>query len=281
MWAGPFGPAAQRETRNETDIMRKSLLFVLALGASLAAQQPAQTPRSLAPIDLTGNWVSIVTEDWRFRMVTPPKGDYASVPLNAAARAIADKWDPAKDEADGNACKSYGAANIMRVPGRLHISWQDDNTLKIETDAGQQTRLLHFGASAAAASAEPSWQGYSEATWEFAGGRNPAAGGGRGGAGGGGGRGGAAPAPPRGGSLKVVTTRLKEGYLRKNGVPVSENAVVTEYFDRHDESDGSNWFTVTTVVNDPKYLQQDFITSTHFKKEADASKWFPSPCKAR
>jgi len=74
---------------------------------------------------------------------------------------------------------------------------------------------------------------------------------------------------------------LKEGYLRKNGVPVSENAVVTEYFDRHDETDGTNWFTVTTVVSDPKYLAQDFITSTHFKKEPDASKWFPSPCKAR
>ena len=264
--------------------MRKTLFFVTAFSAlaiSLAAQPPAQTPRSLAPIDLTGNWVSIVTEDWRFRMVTPPKGDYASVPLNAAARAVADKWDPAKDEAEGNACKSYGAAAIMRVPGRLHISWQDDNTLKIETDAGQQTRLLHFTGTPGG---DPSWQGYSAASWEFAGGRNPAAAAGRGGGGGGGGaggRGGAAPAPPRGGSLKVVTTRLKEAYLRKNGVPVSENAVVTEYFDRHDETDGTSWFTVTTVVSDPKYLQQDFITSTHFKKEADASKWFPSPCKAK
>jgi len=265
----------------------------IALGASLAAQQPAPgTPRGLAPIDLTGNWVSIVTEDWRFRMVTPPPKDYASVPLNAAARAIADKWDPAKDEAEGNACKSYGAANIMRVPGRLHISWQDDQTLKIETDAGQQTRLLHFipstGAAQPAASVEPSWQGYSVAEWEFAGGRGGAPGGGRGGGGGGagggrgaGGPGAGAPPPPRGGSLKVVTTRLKEGYLRKNGVPYSENTVVTEYFDRHDETDGSSWFTVTTVVDDPKYLAQNFITSTHFKKEADASKWFPSPCKAR
>ena len=255
--------------------MRKSLFFVLAVGAlgmSLAAQAPAPgTPRALAPIDLAGNWVSIVTEDWRFRMVTPPAKDYASVPLNAAARAIADKWDPAKDEADGNACKSYGAANIMRVPGRLKISWDNDTTLKIETDAGQQTRLLHF---AGTPSGEPSWQGYSVATWE------PARGGGGGGRGGGGG-GGAAPAPPRGGSLKVVTTRLKEGYLRKNGVPVSENATVTEYFDRHSETDGSEWFTVTTIVDDSKYLAQNFITSTHFKKEPDASKFSPSPCKAR
>jgi hypothetical protein len=267
-------------------MIRRLLISVCAasgFGIAAFAQAPAQTPRALQPIDLAGNWVSIVTEDWRFRMVTPPPKDYASVPLNAAARAIADKWDPAKDEAEGNACKSYGAASIMRVPGRLHISWQDDTTLKIETDAGQQTRLLRFGGTP---SGEPSRQGYSAAEWEFAGGRGPGAGRGGPGGGGGGGRGAGgpgagAPPPPRGGSLKVVTTRLKEGYLRKNGVPYSENAVVTEYFDRHDEADGSNWFTVTTIVDDPKYLAQNFITSTHFRKEPDASKWFPAPCKAK
>jgi hypothetical protein len=269
-----------------------AVVFALGLlGRSIAAQQPAAAPgtaRAIAPIDLTGNWVSIVTEDWRFRMVTPPKGDYASVPLNAAARAVADAWDPAKDTAAGNACKSYGAAAIMRVPGRLHISWQDDTTLKIETDAGTQTRLLHFTGTPGG---DPSWQGYSAAVWEIAGGFGGGGGGGRGApapapaggtvtppAGGPGrGRGGA---PPRGGSLKVVTTRLKEGYYRKNGVPYSENAVVTEYFDRHSETNGDEWFTVTTIVDDPKYLAQSFITSTHFKKEADASKWYPTACKA-
>src|SRR5207342_3153906 len=181
--------------------MRRVLLIAIAVGAlgvAVRAQAPAPgTARALSPIDLTGNWVSIVTEDWRFRMVTPPPKDYASVPLNAAARAVADKWDPAVDEAAGNACKSYGAGNIMRVPGRLHISWQDDATLKIETDAGQQTRLLHFTGTPGG---EPSWQGYSAATWELAG----AAGGGRGNApaaaggtaqGGAAGRG--APPPPR------------------------------------------------------------------------------------
>jgi hypothetical protein len=265
--------------------MRRVLLVAVALGAvgvSALAQAPAPgTPRALSPIDLTGNWVSIVTEDWRFRMVTPPKGDYASVPLNGAARAVADKWDPAADEAAGNACKSYGAGNIMRTPGRLHISWQDDTTLKIETDAGQQTRLLHFTGTPGG---DPSWQGYSQANWEMAGG-NPFGGGGGGGRGGGGGGGrgaaGGPPPAPRGGSLKVVTTRLKEGYLRKNGVPYSENATVTEYFDRHSESNGDEWFTVTTIVDDPKYLAQSFITSTHFKKEPDASKWYPGPCKAK
>src|SRR5205085_5575288 len=146
--------------------------LAIALMATLSAQrggppQPPRSPREGAPVDLTGYWVSLVTEDWRWRMVTPLKGDSASVPLNQAGKKITNEWDPAKDEAAGNQCRSYGAAAIMRVPGRLHISWQDDTTLKIETDAGTQTRLLHFGGTP---SGEPSWQGYSVAVWEMAGG---------------------------------------------------------------------------------------------------------------
>ena len=137
-------------------------LRLLAQRGDAPPPAPPASPRAAAPIDLTGYWVSVVTEDWRFRMVTPPKGDYASVPLNAEARRVADTWDPAKDEASGNACKSYGAANIMRVPGRLHITWQDDTTLKVETDAGTQTRLFRFGESRAASGAA-GWQGASAA----------------------------------------------------------------------------------------------------------------------
>ena len=249
------------------------LVASLAVPAGLAAQGGARggqgpatpaTPKASAPIDLTGYWVSIVTEDWAWRMVTPRKGDYASLPLNDEGRRVADAWNPSKDEESGNQCKAYGAAHIMRVPGRLRITWDGDQTLKIETDAGQQTRMLQFGSSQPP-SGEAGWQGHSIATWEVAGGRGP------------GGRGGP---PPRGGSLKVVTTRMKSGYLRKNGVPYSESALVTEYFDRHAESNG-DWFTVTTIVEDPKYLLQPFITSTDFKKEPDGSKWHPVPCTAR
>ncbi|HYR84842.1 MAG TPA: hypothetical protein VE422_12250 [Terriglobia bacterium] len=239
-------------------------------GQAPPAEQAPRTPQASAPIDLTGWWVSIVTEDWRFRMVTPPKGDYASVPLNPEGRRVADTWDLAKDDASGNQCKPFGAASIMRVPGRLHITWQDPNTVKIETDAGTQTRLLHFG-EGQPPGGEPTWQGYSAATWE---GRPQ-----RGGPGGAG-RGGANLGPaaaPQGGSLKVVTTRMRPGYLRKNGVPYSENALMTEYFDRHSDY-GSEWFTVTTIVNDPKYLTDEFITSTHFRKEPDGSKFSPGPC---
>jgi hypothetical protein len=241
--------------------------------------QPPSAARTIAPLDLTGYWVSIVTEDWRYRMVTPKKGDYPSVPLNAAARRAADGWDPAKDEASGDACKSYGVGNIMRVPGRVHITWQDDNTIKIETDAGTQTRLLHFGDTAQPPGGDAGWQGYSVARWEIAGPQR------RGGLGG-------APPPPegrgrapgapaaRGGSLKVVTTHMKAGYLRKNGVPYSQNAIITEYFDRHTEANGDRWFTVTTIVDDPTYLNEPFITSSHFRQEPNAARWRPSPCTA-
>ena len=230
-------------------------------GGRGAPAGPPPTPRAAAAFDPTGYWVSVVTEDWRFRMVTTPKGDYASVPLNAEARKVADAWDPAKDEAAGNQCKAYGAAGLMRVPGRLHITWENDTTLRIDTDAGTQTRMLRFGNPQPPAG-EPTWQGDSVARWEVA------AGGGRG-------------APPRGGSLKVVTTHLKPGYLRKNGVPYSANTTLTEYIDRTNEPNGDSWLIVTTTVDDPQYLTQPFITSTHFKKEPDGSKWRPTPCTAK
>jgi hypothetical protein len=126
---------------------------------------PPQSAQQAAPIDLTGYWVSVVTEDWRWRMATPPKGDYQSLPLNQAARKVADAWDLAKDDAAGLQCKPYGAGNIMRQPGRLHITWQDENTLKVEFDAGTQTRLFYFGAPPAASGAK-TWQGTSTAAWE-------------------------------------------------------------------------------------------------------------------
>lgn len=230
-------------------------------------QGPAKT---IAPIDLTGYWVSIITEDWRFRMITPPKGDTEGVPLNQAGQKLAATWDPAKDEAAGEQCKSYGAPAIMRVPGRFHITWVDDNTLKIEADAGKQTRVLHFS-SVPAPKEAPSLQGYSSAEWVFA----------LGGRAGRGGEGQPGAASQRGGSLKVTTTNLKPGYLRKNGAPYSANATVTEWWDLLHETDGSTWVIVKTIVTDPTYLNRPFVTSTNLRKQNDASGWTPSACEAR
>ena len=231
--------------------------------------QPPASPRAAAPIDLTGFWVSIVNEDYRWRMITPPKGDYASVPLTEEGRKIADTWDPTKD----GRCEAYGAGGLMRMPTRLRVTWESDTVLKIETDAGQQTRRLLFDKSQPAPSAR-SLQGFSLAEWQRP---APAPGGG---GGGNVGRGGAPPTGPApGSSLKVVTTQLRPGWLRRNGVPYSENASVTEYVDRFAAPNGDEWLVVTTVVSDPKYLNQDFVTSSHFKREPDGARWSPSPCK--
>jgi hypothetical protein len=229
----------------------------ISAGAQARGQARPAEPKAAAPIDLTGYWVTLITEEWRWRMVTPPKGDYASIPMTAAAKAVADKWDPAKDEAAGEQCKGYGAAAIMRMPGRLHITWEDNNTLRIDTDTGTQTRLLHFGQTAPA-DAMPTWQGYSVAKWDFAAGRGST-----------------------GGQLNVMTTKMRPGYLRKNGVPYSANAVLTEYFNRIAEENGDEYLVVTTIVDDPMYLNQTFVTSTHYKKLPDATGWNPTPCSAK
>jgi hypothetical protein len=194
-------------------------------------------------------------------MVTPAKGEYRRIPASPAALPLINAWDPAADERAGNACKSYGAAAIMSVPTRLHITWQDADTLRIETDAGTQTRLLHFVPAASASvsasastSGPPSWQGQSIATWERATG------------------------PDGGGSLRVVTSNLRAGYLRKNGVPYGERATLTEHFDITTLPDGGKLLLVTSIVEDPVYLTGPYVVSPHFKKETDGSKWEPTPC---
>lgn len=266
--------------RSERRRTSASLLLaaVFALGASVGASAQAargaqvpdtRTPRVISPIDLTGYWVSVVTEDWRFRMIVPDKGDYASVPITAEGRKVADTWDPSKDQASGNQCKSYGAAALMRVPGRLHISWDNDNTLRVDTDSGTQTRLFHFGGMAPQGMAAD-WQGYSVASWEGLPLRPVFVGPGQ--------ENGEGKAPE--GYLKVMTTHLRPGYLRKNGVPYSANAVLEEYFDSFKEQNGDTWLVVTTIVTDPQYLILPFVTSSHFKKLSGAVGWDPTPCRA-
>jgi hypothetical protein len=220
----------------------------------------------MAPADLTGYWEAIVVEDWRYRMLPPIKyqeqprlGERVGIPMNAEARRAALAWDPAKDEAAGDQCKAYGAPNIMRIPGRIHITWLDDQTLKLETDAGTQTRTFEF----AVPKTQPGgWQGVSRALWDVIPGGRGAAG-------------------LLSGSLKVVTSQMKAGYLMKNGIPYSTNTVVTEYYDRIDEPNGDSYLLITTTVEDPTYLTDAYLTSTHFKKQADATGWNPSPCTAR
>jgi hypothetical protein len=226
----------------------------------------APAARTIAPKDLTGTWVSVVAEHWHLRMLMPPRGEFALVPVNAEARRLAMAWDPAK-EPPADACKGYGAAAIMTVPSRLHIHWADDNTLQIDIDSGTQTRLLHFNAGAPPAGRPAAWQGYSVAQWEGIPDRELRA------------RTVTSPVDVRGG-LMVVTTRMRAGYLRKNGVPYSENARMEEHFDRFTEPNGDNWVVIDSILMDPQYLTQPYVTSNAFKKIPDRQGWDPTPCRA-
>jgi hypothetical protein len=243
----------------------------LAFAPALVAQFPGPPPgppkpaKAMAPIDLTGYWVSIVSEDWRFRMISAPKGDFSGVPLNPAGQKIAKEWDPAKDEAAGNQCKAYGAVGVMRLPTRLHITWQDDNTLKVEADNGTQTRLLHFG-GVQPPNGPPTLQGFSIAQWH--------------GSAGGVGYFGTAFDPAKGGSLEVNTSHLAAGYIRRNGVPYSDKTTMQEFFDVIKEPE-ADWIVLKTIVSDPVYLFRTMVYSTHFRKQPDAAGWKPSTCYAR
>jgi len=243
-----------------------AVVLVLAAPVSLRAQRggrgaaPPPTPQASSAVDLTGYWVSVIVEDWKWRMVTPKKGVFEGVPLNEEGRKVGMSWDPARDEAAGEQCRAYGAGNFMRLPGRLHITWQDATTLKVERDYGMQTRLFQFGGGAA--NEPPSWQGHSVASWTQPPGR---------------GRGGTAS----GGSLKVVTTNLRPGYVRKNGAPYSARAVVTEYYDINTLPSGDQWMTVTTRVEDPEYFVRHYLTTSDFLKLPNNTGWTPTPCSAR
>lgn len=263
--------------------------MLLALPGQLPAQAggqrggPPPAPKANAPIDLTGYWVSVITEDWHVRMLTAPKGDFGSgtnveglpfggggnIPYNTEGTNLGKAWDPAKDEAEGNPCKGYGAGGVMRLPGRLHITWEDDYTLKVETSAGTQIRYWRFARpqgqggqpqTQPAPAGPASWQGNSIAEWIVLGGRGDWT---------------------RGGNLKVVTTGLKPGYYWKNGMPYSDKTTITEHYRVTKEPNGDVWLNMSLMSEDPTYLREPWISTYHFKKEADGSKWKPTPCSAR
>ena len=241
-------------------------LASIAANVSAVAQPPpgppdTRSPRERASIDITGQWVAVVNEDWRWRMVTPPVGDTASLPVNERARAAAAAWDLERDRAEGALCKAFVGPGLMRQPTRIRIDWEDGDTLRLDFDAGRQVRRFEFTPQPPA---ERSRQGYSEAQW-FRQTQSRGVFGAR--------------TPPEGGSLVVRTTQLTGGYLRPNGVPFSERATVKEFFSTFTLPGGAGaWLVVTTVVSDSEYLTTELVMSTQFKKEASRGAWNPRPC---
>ena len=263
--------SAWRKSRRLALVLAGVLTGLSGLGGAPALAQDGVRPTGRAAMppdqDPTGYWVSVVTQHWHYRMRMPPRGDSAKIPMSAEGQRIFDVWDPLADEANGEACRAYGAGNIMRIPGRLHIHWADDTTLQIDTDSGTQTRLLQFALDVPAQQVEPSWQGRSVAGWA---GREGAPEGDR-----------YAdqndPDAPR--YLVAVTTRLRPGYLLKNGVPYSGSTRLEEYFHTFTEPNGDTWLVVNTIITDPEYLARPHVTSNQFRKLPDDSGWNPTPCR--
>jgi hypothetical protein len=238
-------------------------LSVAAATPSAVAQPPpdTRTPRERALFDITGQWVAVVNEDWRWRMLTPPVGDTASLPLNERGRAAAAAWALERDRAEGALCRAFAGPGLMRQPTRIRIDWEDGDTLRLEFDAGRQVRRFEF---APRAPAEPSLQGYSEAQW-FRQTQSRGVFGGR--------------TPAEGGSLVVRTAQLTGGYLRPNGVPFSARATVKEFFNTFTlPGDSGTWLVVTMVVSDPELLTTELVLSSQFKKEGGRAGWDPRPC---
>ena len=249
--------------------------------------------RGSAPVDLTGYWVAVVSEDWRHRMATPRKGDYESLPLNAEGRRSRGRLGPRADNAAGLSARPTASAASCASPARLHITWQDDN------DPARRVRRGHANAASAASIAAAQPDGEQDLAGPLARRMAEAAG----------------PRPARGpradrqqhgtdragrrrpraarrtctapaalnegGSLRVATTHFREGYLRKNGVPYSENAAITEYFHRLPTAAERRTVGCSSSpsIEDPKYLNEPFYTSTHFKLEPNGQKWRPTPCR--
>jgi hypothetical protein len=228
---------------------RCSLVIVFLLASSQLFAAQGESAREAALIDLEGYWVSVASEDWRFRMVDAPKGVYSGLTLNAEGRRVGDSRDAEFDRANGRECLAYGAPSLMRMASRFQITWEDDDTLRIDSDYGSQTRLLHFGDAPPGA---PSLQGYSKAQWIMA--------------------------PDGGGNLKVITTNLSDGYLRKNGAPYSSETTLTEYINVHTMANGDRWINITTEVDDPIYFSAPLVHSTDLKQLPNRRGWNPTAC---
>lgn len=242
--------------------------FLAGVASRPAAQQPPggrgqtapQSARATATIDVAGTWVSVITEEWVSRMVTPRKGYVrgGGIHLTPEGTKLTNMWDPARDEAAGEQCKGYGAVGVTRLPGKVRLTWQGESALKAEFEAGNQVRLFQFGA-ASSPSGPPSWQGNSVAQWERA----------------------VTGPGQRAGNLKVMTTNLRPQYARKNGLPISGNARLTEYLHVLEAPTGDLWLSWIGELDEPLYYLEPYHYSWQFKKVADNSSWNPEPCSTR
>jgi hypothetical protein len=192
-------------------------------------------PPAFAQVDLSGEWGQKVHEDLPERGHGPEIGDYTGLPINDQARARADAWTAEKWTMPEHECEPHPADYAPRGPGSMRI-WADMNPLSFDITAWhtelnwmQPLRTIYMDHRPhPSEDAPPTWQGFSTGEWS-------------------------------GDMLKVTTTHLKEGWIRRNGLPRSDRATMTEYYIRH-----GDYFTLVTMVQDPVYFTEPFVRTSNW-----------------
>jgi hypothetical protein len=210
-----------------------SVLVVFAFAARPACAQN----------DLSGEWANLLHEDVNHRNDAigggPRIGDYAGLPINAAARARADAWDAAIYTLPEHQTIFAPAQYWARGGGNMRIQKVvDDDTQQLiaykiyraAAGAGIIRMIWMDGREHPPEYAAHTWQGFSTGRWE-------------------------------GAMLTVKTTHVKEGWIQRNGVPSSDRATVTEHIVRHGDV-----LTIVSIVDDPVYLDEPLIRSTNWRE---------------
>jgi len=225
-------------------------IVAIAIAIASAPVVIAQGPGPRSPMDLSGEWAPLFHEDQPERIPGPDIGDYLGLPINEAARLHADAWDASLLTLPEHQCKPHPADYSPRGPANLRI-WRDfdhdtQTLVAIRTHISwqQPERTIWMdGRPHPPDYAAHTWQGFSTGTFD-------------------------------GDMLTVTTTHLKMGWIRRNGIPRSDRAVLTEHFVRH-----GNYLTLISVINDPVYLTEPFVRTTNWVLDPHQL-IAPYPCQA-
>jgi glyoxylase-like metal-dependent hydrolase (beta-lactamase superfamily II) len=203
---------------------------------------------ALAQVDLTGMWAPIFHEDQIERIPGPDVGDYAGLPINDAMRLRADSWDASLLTLPEHQCKPHPSTYGFRGVGNLRISAEvnekTQSIIKLHTHIQWQEQKRDIwldGRPHPPDYAAHTWQGFSTAQWE-------------------------------GNVLVVKTTHLKAGWIRRNGLLITDQATMTERFIRH-----GNYLTHVYMIEDPNYLTEPLIKTSGFQLVQNPAMQ-PYPC---
>jgi hypothetical protein len=221
-------------------------VLIFALFAMVAVALGAR-PAS-AQVDFSGGWITKVHEDAPERGPGPEIGDYAGLPVNDAARMKADAWDAQELEAIEHECEPHPADYGPRGPANMRV-WGDMDPLTkgitawhTELSYMLPLRTIYMdGRPHPSPNAPHTWQGFSTGEWD-------------------------------GDKLKVTTTHLKQGWVRRNGLPRSATATLIEYYVRHHDV-----LTLVAVVKDPVYLTEPLIRSSSWVEQT-GFQLYPNYC---